>query len=163
MSAKPEALRLIAAFDVPRDADAASDQLAAMGPEVIPFLAEAVCDLAHSERQRQLSAITLAHMAEPGPTTLLALLEAEQDDVADLAAHAMRWPPVSLLAEPVLVGFLARPEQRWRLRGLRGLQAIGIDLSIQYAEVLAAADDPDPVVRAAADRVIRRWRWSDDG
>jgi hypothetical protein len=135
------------------------DALEELGPDALPFLFAAVEDTAQPERVRELAAYTASRI-DGGARRLAMLLKDADDNLADIAAFAMRWPPAALVAEPVLLAMLADTEPRRRLRGLRGFKYIGIDLSTMHLEIKAALRDPDPAVREEAERVLERARVS---
>jgi HEAT repeat protein len=150
---KREVTRHLDALLRPESTDGAMDALEELGPGALPFLFAAVVDTARPERVRELAACTASRI-DGGAQRLAILLEDADDNLADIAAFAVRWPPASLVAEPVLVAMLADPDPRRRLRGLRGLGYIGIDLSKIHPAIEAARRDPDPAVRAEAERIL---------
>jgi hypothetical protein len=98
--------RLIAALDA-EDADATLDELEACGEAALPALLEVVRDAARGDDARALAAVAIGHVTDAGPAALVPLLGDVDEDVADLAAFALRWPPPSWVAEPVLLEMLS--------------------------------------------------------
>lgn len=147
--------RLIAALDA-EDADATLDELEACGEAALPALLEVVRDAARGDDARALAAVAIGHVTDAGPAALVPLLGDVDEDVADLAAFALRWPPPSWVAEPVLLEMLSHAEASRRRRALRGLRYIGVDLTEAAPPRIeaVAAGDPDPAVRAAARAVL---------
>lgn len=98
---------------------------------------------------RQSAACTVA-LVDGGAHRLAALFDGDDDLLAEIAAFAMRWPPASAMAEPLLLAMLSSAEVGRRRRGARGLEYIGVDLTeatVQHPSIAAALHDPDPKVR----------------
>lgn len=152
----PDIAALIARLRVGHLIDDAIDQLASLGEPCIEPLLTTVQSRAEPGRARELAAIALGHIAPGGVACLLTLLDGDDDELADLAAWGLRWPPRCALAEPVLGAMLGDPDAHRRLRGLRGLQHIGVDATALDPRILECARDDAPHIRVAAMAVIER-------
>ncbi len=147
---------LIARLRVDHLTDDAIDELVSLGEPCIEPLLTTLQSRAEPERMRETAAIALGRIAPGGVARLLEALDGDDDELADLAAWGLRWPPRSRLAEPVLGAMLAHPEARRRLRGLRGLGYIGVDLTALDPAVIECARNDEPSIRVAAFAVIER-------
>ena len=147
---------LIASLRIGERIDDVIDQLASLGEPCIEPLLAALLSPAEPVLAREAAAIALGHIAPGGVARLLEVLDGDDDELADLAAWGLRWPPRSALAEPILGAMLEHPDARRRLRALRGLRYIGVDATALDPRILACARDDAPHIRAAALAVIER-------
>ncbi len=152
----PDIAVLIARLRVDHLTDDAIDELVSLGEPCIEPLLTTLQSRAEPGRVRETAAIALGRIAPGGVACLLEALDGDDDELADLAAWGLRWPPRSRLAEPVLGAMLAHPEARRRLRGLRGLGYIGVDLTALDPGILECARNDEPHIRVAAIAVIER-------
>jgi HEAT repeat protein len=152
----PDIAVLIARLRVDHLADIAIDELVSLGEPCVEPLLATLQSRAEPGRVRETAAIALGRIAPGGVAHLLEALDGDDDELADLAAWGLRWPPRSSLAEPVLGAMLAHPEASRRLRGLRGLGYIGVDLTALDPAVIACARNDEPHIRVAAIAVIER-------
>jgi hypothetical protein len=113
----PDIAALIARLRDGHLIDDAIDQLASLGEPCVEPLLTTLHSRAEPGRAREMAAVALGHIAPGGVAGLLALLDGDDDELADLAAWGLRWPPRCALAEPVLVAMLGDPDTRRRLRG----------------------------------------------
>jgi HEAT repeat protein len=152
----PDIAALIAMLRVDHQTDDAVDELASLGEPCIEPLLATLQSPTEPERVREAAAIALGRIAPGGVACLLEALDGDDDELADLAAWGLRWPPRSGLAEPVLGAMLVHLEARRRLRGLRGLGYIGVDLTALDPRILECARHDEPRIRVAAFAVIER-------
>jgi HEAT repeat protein len=152
----PDIAALIARLRVHHLTDDAIDELVSLGEPCIEPLLTALQSRAEPGRVREMAAIALGRIAPGGVACLLEALDGDDDELADLAAWGLRWPPRSRLAEPVLGAMLAHPDARRRLRGLRGLGYIGVDLAALDPAVIECARNGEPHIKVAAFAVIER-------
>ena len=136
--------------------DDALDELVSLGEPCIEPLLATLQSPAEPERVREMAAIGLGRIAPGGVACLLEALDGDDDELADLAAWGLRWPPRSRLAEAVLGAMLAHPDASRRLRGLRGLGYIGVNLTALDPRILECARHDEPRIRVAAIAVIER-------
>ena len=147
---------LIARLRVDHATDDAIDELVSVGEPCVEPLLATLRSRAEPGRVREVAAIALGRIEPGGVACLLEALDGDDDELADLAAWGLRWPPRCRLAEPVLGAMLAHPEAPRRLRGLRGLGYIGADLTALDPRILECARDDEPRIRVAAFAVIER-------
>jgi hypothetical protein len=152
----PDIAGLIARLRVDHLTDDAIDELVLLGEPCIEPLLKTLRSRTQPERVREMAAIALGRIEPGGVACLLEALDGDDDELADLAAWGLRWPPRSRLAEPILGAMLAHPEARRRLRGLRGLRYIGVDLTALDPAVIECARKDEPHIRVAAFAVIER-------